>query len=45
MRAGSSVQQQEQQDAQEFLHFLLDHAHEELLLLRKVSACEVIKLK
>jgi len=22
---------------------LLDHAHEELLLLQKVSACEVIK--
>lgn len=31
------VQHQEQQDAQEFLHFLLDHAHEELLLLNKVS--------
>lgn len=29
------MQHQEQQDAQEFLHFLLDHAHEELLALRK----------
>lgn len=29
------VQHQEQQDAQEFLHFLLDNAHEELLTLRK----------
>ena len=33
------MQHQEQQDAQEFLHFLLDHAHEELLLLRKVCCC------
>ncbi|KAF5842969.1 hypothetical protein DUNSADRAFT_3562 [Dunaliella salina] len=35
LKRGTSVQQQEQQDAQEFLHYLLDTAHEELLLLRK----------
>ncbi|GFH10866.1 USP domain-containing protein, partial [Haematococcus lacustris] len=33
---GGGAGPQEQQDAQEFLHFLLDHTHEELLQLRKV---------
>lgn len=36
--AAGGVQHQEQQDAQEFTHFLLDAAHEELLALRKAAA-------
>lgn len=34
------VEQQEQQDAQEFVHFLVDRAHEEMVALRKAHGLD-----